>query len=186
MEEWPPGRGASVSLRFTAACKEAPQPASVVNQAFTSTSPTAAAVEPEAEPVQAVSCATGRPKILFMDDEPEFRDAVSKILTTHECQTICTSTGEKDVEAYFKSINDGDPFDMLLLNLEVNGGIGGKDTVAILRQDFPNIKALVTTGYLDDAVTSNHREYGFSGVITKPFQIAYLVSMLNILGGPTA
>ena len=80
-----------------------------------------------------------------MDDEPGFRDVISKILTTHGCQIICTSTGEEDVEAYCKSINDGDPFDVLLLNLEVNSGNGGKDIVTILRQHFPNIKALATT-----------------------------------------
>ena len=125
------------------------------------------------------------PRVLFMDDEPDIRTIVEKILTSHGFDVICTSTGEEAIEAYYEAFDDDHPFDVILLDLEVVGGMGGKDTIAVLRQDFPNIKAIVTTGYLDDVVLSNHREHGFSGVLTKPFQMEDLVSALRILGGPT-
>ncbi len=181
LEESPTGRGASISLRLPASreCKDLNTPPQV-DGGIDSATDLAKVAQPEA------SCSSRQPKVLFMDDEPEIREVVEKILTSHDFQITCTSCGEEAVEAYYKSIDEGGPFDILLLDLEVNGGMGGKDTVAILRQDFPNIKAVVTTGYLDDAVLSNHREHGFSGVLTKPFQIDDLVSVLRILGGPPA
>ncbi len=125
------------------------------------------------------------PRVLFMDDEPDIRNIVDKILTANDFEVTCTSTGEEAIEAYYQGVKQDQPYDVLLLDLEVAGGMGGKDTVATLRQDFPNIKAVVTTGYLDDAVLSNHREHGFSGILTKPFQIEDLLSVLRVLGGPT-
>ena len=121
-----------------------------------------------------------------MDDEPDIRTIVDKILSAHNFDITCTSSGEEAIDAYYRAIEEKRPYDVLLLDLEVVGGMGGKDTIAILRQDFPRIKAVVTTGYLDDTVLTNHREHGFSGVLTKPFQMEDLISVLTRLGGSTA
>jgi CheY-like chemotaxis protein len=126
------------------------------------------------------------PRILFMDDEPDIRTIVDKILSAHDFDITCTSNGEQAIDAYYRAIEEECPYDVLLLDLEVVGGMGGKDTIAILRQDFPHIKAVVTTGYLDDMVLSNHREHGFSGVLTKPFQMEDLISVLSSLAQPVS
>ena len=153
----------------------------------TSSAPTLAS---EPEPVQGTPARPDDgpfkpwiPKVLFMDDEPDIRTVVDKILTAHDVDITCTGSGEEAIDAYYQAIEENAPYDILLLDLEVAGGMGGKDTIAILRQDFPNIKAVVTTGYLDDVVLTNHREHGFSGVLTKPFQMEDLIKVINVLGG---
>lgn len=126
-----------------------------------------------------------RPRVLFMDDESDIRHIVDRILSTHGFEVYCAQNGEEAVSAYYHSVDAGKPFDVLLLDLEVRGGMGGRETISILREEFPNIKAVVTTGYLEDGILANHREHGFSGVLTKPFQIKDLVSAMWALGGPT-
>ena len=121
------------------------------------------------------------PRVLFMDDEPDIRTIVDKILSAHDFDITCAASGEEAIDAYYRAIEEKYPYDVLLLDLEVVGGMGGKDTIAILRQDFPQIKAVVTTGYLNDTVLTNHREHGFSGVLTKPFQMEDLISILKTL-----
>lgn len=135
-------------------------------------------------PFQAISEAP--PRVLFMDDEPDIRTVVEKILTTHHFEVTTTSTGEQAVAAFYQAHQEGHPFDVLLLDLEVVGGMGGKDTIAVLRQEFPHVKAVVTTGYLDDSILANHRDHGFSGVLTKPFQMEDLVAMITMLGSKAA
>ena len=59
--------------------------------------------------------------------------------------------------------------------------MGGRECIARLRGEFPGVRAVLTTGYLDDTLLENHREHGFSGVITKPFNVERLVSTVSKL-----
>jgi CheY-like chemotaxis protein len=89
--------------------------------------------------------------------------------------------GLEAIVAYRRAVEMGSPFDVVLLDLEVRGGMGGLECIARLRGEFPKVKALLSTGYLDDVVLENHREHGFSGVVTKPFNVERLVSSLSRL-----
>ena len=73
-------------------------------------------------------------------------------------------------------------FDVLILDLDIRGGIGGNETLARIRSIKPNVKAIVTTGYVDDTVLENYLEPGFSGVLKKPFRIEKLISTVERLG----
>ncbi len=133
--------------------------------------------------VLATAVVGSKARVLFMDDEDQIRVLVHKILTTHGFDVYCTRDGQEAIDAFRKAHEFGAPFDVLLMDLDVRGGMGGMEAVARLRSEFPNLKALLTTGYIDDSLLDSHREHGFVGVIPKPFQIERLVGIVSKLAG---
>ncbi len=114
-------------------------------------------------------------RVLVMDDDAGIRIIVEKMLTLQGFDVYTVRDGREAIAAYRRALDLGSPFDVVLLDLEVRGGMGGRECIARMRGEFKNVKALLSTGALDDVVLENHREHGFSGVITKPFNIERLV-----------
>ncbi|HDH96712.1 MAG TPA: response regulator, partial [Proteobacteria bacterium] len=77
----------------------------------------------------------------------------------------------------------GDPFDLVILDLTVVGGMGGKEAIRHLLEIDPHVKAAVSSGYSDDPVMADYRKYGFKGVIPKPYGIEKLSRLLHSLIG---
>lgn len=127
-----------------------------------------------------------RTRVLFMDDEEEIRDVVDKVLSRYGFQVYCAADGREAIDVYEKSREFGEPFNVLLFDLDVRGGLGGREAIQHLRKKHPHIKALVTSGYSDDKILENHREAGFSGVISKPFRIDRLVAAVTELAKKSA
>ncbi|MDB6070209.1 MAG: domain S-box, partial [Verrucomicrobiales bacterium] len=124
-------------------------------------------------------------RVLFMDDDSGIRAVVQRILTSSGYDVYCTRDGREAIEAYRKAREFGAPFDLILVDLDVRGGMGGKECVARLKAEFPTIKALLTTGYIDDELMETYRDHGFLGVIPKPFQLDRLIQSLGrLLGTP--
>ncbi len=124
-----------------------------------------------------------RQRILFMDDDASIRSVVYKLLTSHGYDTHCTVDGEEAIEAYRRAKEFAAPFDLVLVDLDVRGGMGGQEAVALLHREFPTVKALLTTGFIDDALMVSFREHGFLGVIPKPFQLDLLTRSIGRLLG---
>ncbi len=120
-------------------------------------------------------------RVLFMDDEEDIRDIVDRILKRYGFEVYCAADGREAIEVYEKAMEFGEPFDVLLFDLDVRGGLGGREAIQHLRKKHPHLKALVTSGYSDDRILENHREAGFSGVLTKPFRIDRLVATVTQL-----
>ncbi|MDA0811236.1 MAG: response regulator [Verrucomicrobia bacterium] len=120
-----------------------------------------------------------RRRVLVMDDDKDIRIITKKILASHGFDVYCTQDGREAIEVFRKAQQMKAPFDVALFDLDVRGGMGGKDAVARLRRDYPDIKVILMTGFVDDILLENHREHGFSGVITKPFQIDKLIATIT-------
>ncbi len=120
-----------------------------------------------------------RKRVLVMDDDKDIRIITKKILASHGFDVYCTQDGREAIDVYRKAHQMKAPFDVALFDLDVRGGMGGKDAVARLRRDYPDIKVILMTGFVDDILLENHQEHGFSGVITKPFQIDKLIATIT-------
>lgn len=120
-----------------------------------------------------------RGKVLIMDDEEMVRSVTTEILSSFGFEVKCAKTGFEAVEIYRKAFVNGEPFDVVVLDLTVQGGIGGRETLAWLREIDPNVKAVITSGYTYDPVLISYREYGFAGSITKPFEVGSLLRLLE-------
>ena len=80
---------------------------------------------------------------------------------------------------YTRAQQAGAPFDVVLMDLTIPGGMGGRDTMAALRQMDPSVKAVVSSGYSSDPVLANYREHGFRGRVVKPYRAADLAKVLR-------
>lgn len=108
-------------------------------------------------------------KALIMDDEKVVRETAAKMLTNIGFNAVSVETGEEAIEAYRKQLKKGERFLIVLMDLTIPGGMGGKETIAQLRKIDPEVKAIVSSGYSNDPVMSNYKQYGFCGVIAKPY-----------------
>lgn len=118
-------------------------------------------------------------KILIMDDEEMLRDSTADMLGRNGFKVETAGDGIEAIELYKKAKESGDPFDVVIMDLTVPGGMGGKEAVRRLREFDPRVRAVVSSGYSDDAMMSDYRSYGFCGIIVKPYSMDELLKILN-------
>jgi len=113
-------------------------------------------------------------RVLVMDDDEMVRNLTVQKLIRLGYESEGASNGEEAI-LKFKSAKDSKkPFDVVVLDLIVRGGMGGRDTLQMLMEIDPAVKAILTSGHAVDPVLTNFWEYGFFGVIRKPFVIKEL------------
>lgn len=117
--------------------------------------------------------------ILVMDDQEAIRNLFIKLLDESGCPCETVDNGEKALELYAKAKDAGAPFELVVLDLTVPGGMGGKATIEKLREIDPDVKAVVMSGYSHDPVMSNYRKYGFKERLVKPFTLQELSAVLQ-------
>ena len=84
-------------------------------------------------------------------------------------------------EKYRKAQDSGEPFDIVILDLTVRGGMGGQDAIQELLRLDSGIKAIVSSGYSEDDVMSDFKACGFKAYLTKPYDQNMLKDMLDAL-----
>jgi PAS domain S-box-containing protein len=126
----------------------------------------------------------GKGKILIMDDEEMVRSVVSKMLKSIGYE-ICTATdGAEAIELYKKAAESGTPFDAVVMDLTIPGGMGAKEAIQRLLEIDPECKAIVSSGYSDDQVMSNYRQYGFRNVLKKPYRMGEMREVIHSVINP--
>ena len=125
-------------------------------------------------PTQEDAPAKGPLRVLLMDDEISIRETVGMMLRTkgHSVDAVCSGT--EVLQRFQTAMDAGEPYDVVILDLTIRGGMGGKQAMAELRKFAPDARVLVSSGYSDHPVMANPREYGFCGVISKPYTAAAL------------
>ena len=123
----------------------------------------------------------GKGKILLMDDEQIILDVTQEVLKFLKYDVVFARDGLAAIDLYKKEKTSGAPFDIVILDLSVPTGMGGKETIEHLRKFDPAIKAIISSGYCNDPVVENFSQYGFSGRLTKPYKIADLKNILEQL-----
>jgi PAS domain S-box-containing protein len=118
-----------------------------------------------------VPMAGGSKRVLVLDDEEAICMLVTCALEPLGYEVTETNDGSQAIEAYQKAMNDGCPYDLFISDLTIPGGMGGQETIKRLREIDPDIRAIVSSGYANDPVMSRHEDYGFSGMIAKPYEI---------------
>jgi PAS domain S-box-containing protein len=120
-------------------------------------------------------------RILVMDDEQVVREVTAELLRSLGHEVVLADRGEAAVMQYKTAMAEGRPFDIVILDLTVRGGMGGAEAVKKLREVDPNVKAIMSSGYSDDAVTADYRRQGFTAFLKKPYKVEELQSTLNAL-----
>ncbi|RPI52173.1 MAG: response regulator, partial [Deltaproteobacteria bacterium] len=122
---------------------------------------------------------TGHGRILVMDDEASLRKIVRWMLEKLGYESEFAKDGAEAIEMYKAAMKSEMPYDAVILDLTIPGGMGGKEAINRLLEIDPGIKAIVYSGYSDDLVLANFQEYGFKGMMTKPFEFLSLSKALH-------
>jgi len=133
----------------------------------------------EPEPARPAPPAPRTGRILVMDDEPSVRDVCAAILQNLGYQPVCVESGEEAVRAYGAARASGRPFDAVVLDLTVRGGMGGMAALERLRGLDPEVVAVVSSGYSTDGVLADPAAHGFRGVVSKPYTFEELARVLG-------
>ncbi len=119
-------------------------------------------------------------KILVMDDEEMVRRVMKILLETLGHEAIMAEDGQQALRLYQESQNHKHPVDLVIMDLTIPGGMGGKEAAAQLLAIDPQAKLIVASGYSDDPVMANFQDHGFKAAMSKPFILDTLDDAINI------
>ncbi len=123
---------------------------------------------------------SGKRRILILDDDDLVRRIVQEMVESAGYTVVATAAGEQTIEEYKRAQNAGTPFDMVILDLTIVGGMGGRETMAALRAMDPRVCAILSSGYTSDDTIVNYSAYGFREVIKKPYRSQELVALIGM------
>jgi two-component system cell cycle sensor histidine kinase/response regulator CckA len=131
---------------------------------------------PEKEEIKLIK---GHGRILVMDDEVALKKMIGRMLQKLGYESEFAKDGAEAIEMYKAAMKSGMPYDAVILDLTIPGGMGGKEAIKKLLKIDPEVKAIVSSGYSDDPVLANFQEYGFKGMMPKPFETLSLGKVLH-------
>ena len=120
----------------------------------------------------------GSGRVLLMDDEEIVRQLAIRMLERLGYKVEAVEDGTKVLALYEERRAEGLPFDAVVMDLTVPGGMGGKETIKQLLALDPQARAIVSSGYSDDPIMANCAAYGFRGVIAKPYDVQAMSQIL--------
>ena len=116
-------------------------------------------------------------RILILDDEKEISNLISVLLKRSGYEPVCCLTGEEAVDTFRQAEEEAQPFSLLIMDLTIPMGMGGKEALKAIREIRSDVLAVATSGY--DASSAGATEAGFDHFVGKPFNIGGLRSMIE-------
>ncbi len=138
---------------------------------------------PEVQARRAPSLRFGTGRVLFMDDEPGISALTATMLESLSYKYDLARNGEEAIALYRRYLNVGRPYDAVILDLTIVGGMGGEQCFEELRKLDPEVRAIVASGYDDDDLARQFIAKGFCGYLTKPYRIGDLGKTLKAVLG---
>jgi len=126
-----------------------------------------------------ISTFKGSGRILLLDDEEMICEITSQILENLGYEVESVNDGEAALSEYRHSLEQNRPYDLLIFDLTIPGGMGGIETMKKILELNPKARGIVSSGYSNDPVMANFADYGFSDRIAKPYTISKLTEVLS-------
>ncbi|ACB74255.1 histidine kinase [Opitutus terrae PB90-1] len=165
------GYGTTFTLRLPAT--DAVLPEAAGQPVTTAEPPTALTAMPAA--------ATKGARVLLMDDEPSIQLVVVQVLQRIGVEVTAVADGAAALREFSLAQHQGKPFQLLLLDLTVPGGMGGREALELIRRLDPQVPAVVSSGYSNDPVMGNFRAHGFQAMVQKPYDAQRLAAVVQEL-----
>ena len=113
----------------------------------------------------------GQGKVLIMDDEQLVREVSGEMLKELGYDVAFARHGKQAVEMYKQALEAKTPFHAVIMDLTIQGGMGGKEAISQLLALDPGVKAIVASGYSNDPVMADYKKFGFKAIIVKPYTL---------------
>ncbi|MBU1568713.1 MAG: PAS domain S-box protein [Proteobacteria bacterium] len=118
-------------------------------------------------------------QVLVMDDDETVQMVLQAMLTILGHQVFLTSNGSDAISLYRQRFHSPKPLDLVIIDLTVPGGLGGKETMTELQKIDKRVRAIVSSGYSNDPVMASYQQYGFAAAVTKPFILGELTKAIE-------
>jgi CheY-like chemotaxis protein len=89
--------------------------------------------------------------------------------------------GAAAVKTFGAAREAGQPFDLVILDLTIPGGMGGREVMEQLRQLDPQVPAIVSSGYSQDPVLADFAGHGFQAIVAKPYEVSQFTETVRRL-----
>ncbi len=138
-------------------------------------------VEVQARKAASLRFGTGR--VLFMDDDPKISTLTGTMLTSLDYKFDLAKNGDEAITFYKRYMNIGRPYDAVIMDLTVIGGMGGEECFKALKELDPEVRAILATGYDNEDMNRKYMEMGFCGCLPKPYRVAELGKVIKAVLG---
>jgi CheY-like chemotaxis protein len=124
---------------------------------------------------------TSKGKILLMDDEQVILDVTHEVMKFLGYDVMFAKEGAFAVELFTREMMGGRPFDLVILDLSVPEGMGGKEAFEKIREVDPSVKVVISSGYTSDSMMTDYARFGIDGILAKPYRITDIRALLEKL-----
>ena len=121
----------------------------------------------------------GKGKVLLMDDEQVILDVTNEVLRFLGYEVMFARDGAAAVDLYCQERDKGNPFDLVILDLSVPEGVGGKEAFERLHAIDPGAKIVISSGFTNDPMLTDYASFGLDGVLAKPYRITEIKALLE-------
>jgi|GEM_PF-1865903 len=118
-------------------------------------------------------------KVLVMDDEFFIRDSLGLLLENLGCKVFFAEDGDEAYDIYEEHLKNGEKIDIVFLDITVPLGKGAKYAIDKIKKVDPIVNAVVMSGYTDSDIMENYKDYGFSDILSKPFEHKRVLDILK-------
>lgn len=122
----------------------------------------------------------GQGRVLVLEDDMLLQQLIVRSLRHDGFEIVETADGADTVRRYGEAMMTGQPFDLVLMDLTIPGGMGGAQAMELIRQMDPHVNAIVSSGNRNDPAMFDPGEYGFSGVLPKPYDTMALLRIVRL------
>ncbi len=119
-------------------------------------------------------------RILLMDDDPLVREVSKKMLEKLGHTADVSIDGLQTLKKYKKAFEKNNPYALVIMDLTIPGGMGGKEAVKELLLFDPKAKVVVASGYSNDPVLANYKDHGFKARVTKPYTVENITHVIDM------
>ncbi|HEX2853537.1 MAG TPA: ATP-binding protein [Opitutaceae bacterium] len=137
----------------------------------------------EVQARKAPSLRFGTGRVLFMDDDARISELTGTMLASLDYKFDLAKNGEEAIALYQRYLNIGRPYDVVIMDITVIGGMGGEQAFKKLRELDPDVRAIVSSGYDNDEMARRFLDMGFCGYLTKPYRVIDLGKILKTVLG---
>ncbi|MCX5817169.1 MAG: ATP-binding protein [Proteobacteria bacterium] len=125
-------------------------------------------------------------RVLIMEDEIHVRALERAFLERLGYEVTETGDGQEAIDRYKEALLLNNPFDLVILDLTVRHGMGGQLAMEELLKEYPSVRVIIASGYVDKPVIEHYKDYGFRGALKKPFSFDEFEEMVKKVIGTEA
>jgi len=120
-------------------------------------------------------------RVLLLEDNESVIRTTSRLIEHLGHSVVVARDSAESVQMVVDAGREERPFDLLLLDLQIRGGMGGEAVLKRVRSFDPDIPAVVTSGFAEEPAVVHFREHGFIAALVKPFTLDDLRSLIEEL-----